>query len=119
MDNNSIEMEVMESDCEETRLVKLKEDILSVMACVLNYLSVSSYEHYYTLHHQECRKNMNYTYEKGTKTKSAITLESCKHFYECLKWLESVTDTDDPDYYEFRRKLRRFTISLASIKTSS
>jgi hypothetical protein len=102
--------------CEETRLSKLKEDILSVMACVLNYLSVSSYEHYYTLHHQECRKDMNNIYESGAKSKGTVTLESCKQFYECLKRLESVTETDDPDYYEFRRKLRRFIISLASIR---
>jgi hypothetical protein len=115
---DSVEMkakavETFEMGCEEeTRLSKLKVDILSVMACVLNYLNVSSYEHYYMLHHQECRKNMNDIYDKG-----AITLESCKHFYECLKRLEGVTETDDPDYYEFRRKLRRFTISLASIRT--
>jgi len=102
--------------CKETRLVKLKEDILLVMAGVLNYLSVSSYDYYYTQYHQECRKNMNNIYENGA---SSITVESCKHFYECLKQLESVTDTDDPDYYEFRRKLRRFIISLASIRTSS
>jgi hypothetical protein len=116
MDTNNIEMELMEVNSEETRLVKLKEDVLSVMACVLNYLSVSSYEHYYMLHHQEYRKNMNDIYEKGTKTKGAITLESCMHFYECLKRLEGVTDTDDPDYYEYRRKMRRFIISLASIR---
>jgi hypothetical protein len=118
MDNNSAEMELVEANSEETRLVKLKDDILSVMACVLNYLSVSSYEHYYTLHHQEYRKDMNNIYESGAKAKGAVTLESCKHFYECLKRLESVTETDDdPDYYEFRRKLRRFIISLASIRT--
>jgi len=119
MDINNVEMELVEANCEETRLIKLKEDVLSVMAGVLNYLSVSSYDHYYTLHHQECRKDMNDIYESGAKAKGAITLENCKHFYECLKRLESVTETDDPDYYEFRRKLRRFVISLASIRTSS
>jgi len=119
MDTNNVEMELVESGCEETRLVKLKDDILSVMACVLNYLSVSSYDNYYTLHHQEYRRDMNNIYESGAKAKGAITLESCKHFYECLKRLESVTETDDPDYYEFRRKLRRFIISLASIRASS
>ena len=69
-----------EMDCEETRLVKLKEYIMSVMAGVLNYLSVSSYDHYYTLHHQEYRKDMNKIYESGAKAKGTITLESCKHF---------------------------------------
>jgi hypothetical protein len=111
MDNNSVEMEG--GGCDETRLSKLKEDILSVMASTLNYLTVSSYDYYYTQYHQECRNEMNAVYDNGA---TSITVESCKHFYECLKRLESVTDTDDPDYYEFRRKIRRFIISLASIR---
>lgn len=115
MNNNSVEIELVEGTCEETRLSKLKEEIISVMACVLNYLNVSSYDYYYTQYHQECRKEMNAVYDRGA---SSITVESCKHFYECLKRLESVTETDDPDYYEYRRKMRRFIISLASIRPS-
>jgi len=116
MDTNNVEMEVMEGSSEETRLSKLKEDIIGVMCNVLNYMTLSSYDYYYTQYHQECRKEMNAIYDNGA---SLITVESCKHFYECLKRLESVTETDDPDYYEFRRKLRRFIISLASIRASS
>jgi hypothetical protein len=115
MDTNNVEMEVMEGSCEETRLSKLKEDIIGVMCNVLNYMTLSSYDYYYTQYHQECRKEMNAIYDNGA---SSITVENCKHFYECLKRLESVTDTDDPDYYEFRRKMRRFIISLASIRAS-
>ena len=115
MNNNSVEIELVEGTCEETRLSKLKEEIISVMACVLNYLNVSSYDYYYTQYNQECRKEMNAVYDRGA---SSITVESCKHFYECLKRLESVTETDDPDYYEYRRKMRRFIISLASIRPS-
>ena len=66
MDANNVEMELVEANCEETRLIKLKEDVLSVMAGVLNYLSVSSYDHYYTLHHQEYRKDMNDIYATAT-----------------------------------------------------
>ena len=116
MDNNSVEMELVEGFCEETRLSKMKEDILSVMCNVLNYMTLSSYDYYYTQYHQECRNEMNAVYDSGARS---ITVESCKHFYECLKRLESVTDTDDPDYYEYRRKMRRFIISLASFRTSS
>jgi hypothetical protein len=114
MDNNSAveSAETFELNCEEMRLSKLKDDIIGVMCNVLNYLTVSSYEYYYTQYHQACRKEMNAVYDKGA---SSITVESCKHFYECLKQLESVTDTDDPDYYEYRRKIRRFIISLASV----
>jgi hypothetical protein len=115
MDTNNVEMEVMEGSSEETRLSKLKEDIIGVMCNVLNYMTLSSYDYYYTQYHQECRNEMNAIYDNGA---SSITVESCKHFYECLKRLESVTDTDDPDYYEFRRKMRRFIISLASIRAS-
>jgi 16S rRNA C1402 (ribose-2'-O) methylase RsmI len=112
MDNNS-GVEIV--DCEDARLSNMKVEILGVMCNVLNYLSFSSYDYYYTQHHQECRKEMNAVYDKGA---TLITVESCKHFYECLKRLESVTDTDDPDYYEYRRKMRRFIISLSSsIKT--
>ena len=113
MDNNSVEMEVMEGGCEETRLSKLKVDIIGVMCNVLNYLTVSSYDYYYTQYHQECRNEMNAIYDNGA---SSITVENCKYFYECLKRLESVTDTDDSDYYEYRRKMRRFIISLTSIR---
>jgi hypothetical protein len=112
MDTNNVEME---GSSEETRLSKLKEDIIGVMCNVLNYMTLSSYDYYYTQYHQECRKEMNAIYDNGA---SSITVENCKHFYECLKRLESVTDTDDPDYYEFRRKMRRFIISLASIRAS-
>ena len=113
MDNNSVEMELVEGVCEETRLSKLKVDIIEVMCNVLNYMTLSSYDYYYTQYHQECRNEMNAVYDNGA---SSITVESCKHFYECLKRLESVTDTDDPDYYEYRRKMRRFIISLASFR---
>ena len=113
MDNSSVEMELVEGVCEETRLSKLRVDILGVICNVLNYMTLSSYEYYYTQYHQECRNEMNAIYDDGA---SSITVESCKHFYECLKRLESVTDTDDPDYYEYRRKIRRFIISLASIR---
>ena len=116
MDNNSIQMEsaeTFEMGCEETRLSKLRVDIIGVMCNVLNYMTLSSYEFYYTQYHQECRNEMNAIYDNGA---SSITVESCKRFYECLKRLESVTDTDDPDYYEYRRKIRRFIISLASIR---
>ena len=111
MENNSVEMETM--GCEETRLSKLRVDVIGVMCNVLNYMTLSSYDYYYTQHHQECRNEMNAIYDNGA---SSITVESCKRFYECLKRLESVTDTDDPDYYEYRRKIRRFIISLASIR---
>ena len=111
MENNSVEMETM--GCEETRLSNLRVHVIGVMCNVLNYMTLSSYEYYYTQHHQECRNEMNAIYDNGA---SSITVESCKHFYECLKRLESVTDTDDPDYYEYRRKIRRFIISLASIR---
>ena len=115
--DKSVEMELVEGVCEETRLSKMKEDILSVMASVLNYLTVSSNDYYYTQYHQECRNEMNAVYDNGASAKGTVTLETCKHFYECLKRLEGVTDTDDPDYYEYRRKMRRFIISLASIRT--
>ena len=115
MDNNGVKsVETFEMDCEDARLTKLRVDIIGVMCNVLNYMILSSYDYYYTQYHQECRNEMNAVYDKGA---SSITVESCKHFYECLKRLESVTDTDDPDYYEYRRKMRRFIISLASIRT--
>ena len=114
MDNNGVKsVETFEMDCEDARLRKLRVDIIGVMCNVLNYMTLSSYDYYYTQYHQECRNEMNAVYDKGA---SSITVESCKHFYECLKRLESVTDTDDPDYYEYRRKMRRFIISLASFR---
>jgi hypothetical protein len=114
MDNNSVKsVETFEMDCYDARLSKLRVDIIGVMCNVLNYMTLSSYDYYYTQYHQECRNEMNAIYDNGA---SSITVESCKYFYECLKRLESVTDTDDPDYYEYRRKLRRFIISLASIR---
>jgi hypothetical protein len=118
--DSGLKMETVEEvDTRECmRLTKLKDDIIEVMCNILNYLSVSSYDYHYTQYHENCRKNMNAIYQNGTDSKNALTVESCKHFYECLKGLESVTETDDPDYYTFRRKIRRLIISLASITSS-
>lgn len=109
----------IETDIREcVRLTKLKNDIIEVMCNILNYLGVSSYDYHYTQHHENCRKDMNAIYQNGINSKNEITVETCKHFYECLKMLESVTETDDPDYYTFRRKIRRLIISLVSATSS-
>jgi len=104
------EREGIESEQQPEKPMTEPETTLSLMANVLNFLSVSSYDYYYTLKHQQCRKDMDDIYDGGI-----ITFESCNHFYECLKQLESVTETDDSDYYEYRRKMRRVVIDLNKI----
>jgi hypothetical protein len=82
-------------------------EIVELMANIINYLNSSFYEGLFNQKHEEARANINAIYDTVSKTQSP-TKEDCVSFYQDLCVLTKVTDTDDPDYYIYMRQLRRY-----------
>ena len=89
--------------------------IVITMANMLNYLNVSLYEGQFTYKHEQARLKINEIYDSVVSTKTpfvAPSLETIAEFYNNVKYLKNVTDTDDPDYYQYMRELRNYYIAL-------
>jgi hypothetical protein len=87
--------------------------IISTMANMLNYLNVSLYEGQFTYKHEEARAKINEIYDSVSKMPLiAPPLDVIAEFYNSVKCLKNVTDTDDPDYYQYMRELRNYYIVL-------
>lgn len=72
----------------------------------INYLNVSFYEYQFTQKHEQARANLNNIYDIVSKTPhQPPTLEQCISFYNDVRVLERVTETDDPIYYTYKRLL--------------
>jgi len=83
--------------------------IVSIMANMLNYLNVSLYEGQFTYKHERARLKINEIYDSvSTMPFIAPSLEDTAEFYNSVKCLKNVTDTDDPDYYQYMRELRKY-----------
>ena len=85
--------------------------IVSVMAKMLNYLNVSLYEGQFTYKHEQARLKINEIYDSVSKMPNP-PLHAIAEFYNNVKCLKNVTDTDDPDYYQYMRELRNYYIAL-------
>jgi len=84
-----------------------------VLANFLNYLNASLYEAQFTQKHEEARANLNAIYDAVAATpEQEPTKEQLVSFYNNIRTLEKVTDTDDPIYYTYKRLLRRCIASL-------
>jgi hypothetical protein len=87
--------------------------IIITMANMLNYLNVSLYEGQFTYKHEQARAKINEIYDSVSKTALlAPSLYATAEFYNNVKCLQNVTDTDDPDYYQYMRELRHYYIAL-------
>ena len=89
--------------------------IVITMANMLNYLNVSLYEGQFTYKHEQARAKINEIYDSVVSTKTpfdAPSLETIAEFYNNVKCLKNVTDTDDPDYYQYMRELGNYYIVL-------
>ena len=87
--------------------------IVSVMANMLNYLNVSLYEGQFTYKHEQARAKINEIYDSVSKMPLlAPSFDVTAEFYNNVKCLKNVTDTDDPDYYQYMRELRNYYIAL-------
>jgi len=81
--------------------------VIVLFANFINYLNVSFYESQFTQKHEQARANLEEIYNNVSKTpEEPPTLEDCKSFYNDVRVLENVTDTDDPIYYTYKRILR-------------
>jgi len=81
--------------------------IVSVMANMLNYLNVSLYEGQFTYKHEQARLKINEIYDSVSKMPNP-PLHAIAEFYNNVKCLKNVTDTDDPDYYQYMRELKNY-----------
>jgi hypothetical protein len=92
-------------------------EIVTLFSNFINYLNVSYYEYHFTQTHQQARLNLDTIFSEVSKTpEKSPTLEQCISFYNDVRTLENVTETDDPDYHQYKRLLRRH---IAALSTSS
>lgn len=88
-------------------------EIVQLMANFINYLSVSLYESAFTKNHQDSLTTIHSIYDSVSLTPSmAPSLIDCEQFYQNVVCLANVTYTDDPDYYTYKRNLRKYIIDL-------
>ena len=87
--------------------------IVQCMANFMNYFSVSLYESEFMKNHEDSYATLHSIYDKVALTPSmAPSLNDSDQFYNNVVYLANVTYTDDPDYYTYKRTLRKYIIDL-------
>ena len=87
--------------------------IVQTMANFINYLSVSLYESAFTKNHQDSYTTLHSIYDSiYLKPSMPPSLIDCEQFYQNIVYLANVTYTDDPDYYTYKRGLRKYIVDL-------
>ena len=85
------------------------ENIIEIMAHMMNYLNASYYESQFTYKHEQARLNLNTIYDSVSKTPSkSPSIKDISDFYNCIKCLKNVTDTDDIDYYKYMSVFKKY-----------
>jgi hypothetical protein len=91
----------------------LVHPIVQLIADFMNYLSVSLYEDQFTKNHQDSYSALHSIYDSVASTPSTPpSLIDCEQFYQNIVYLANVTYTDDPDYYTYKRTLRKYIVDL-------
>ena len=104
-------MEAMEAT-EATEALALHH-IVQTMTHMMNYLSASLYESQFTKNHQDSYATLRSIYDSvALRPSVAPSLKDVEQFYENIVYLGSVTYTDDPDYYTYKRSLRKYFIKV-------
>ena len=89
-------------------------EIVTLLANFVNYLNASCYESLFTQKHEEARANINAIYDAVSTTPNVPpTKEQCVSFYNDVLVLTNVTHTGDPDYYIYKRLLRKYIAATA------
>jgi|UniRef100_A0A6C0EVE0 hypothetical protein len=89
------------------------DPIVQLMADFMNYFSVSLYESEFTKNHEDSYATLHSIYDKVALTPSVPpSLNDSDQFYNNIVYLANVTYTDDPDYYTYKRTLRKYIIGL-------
>lgn len=90
------------------------DQVIALFANFINYLNASYYEAQFTHKHEQARANLNAIYEIVAATPDQPpTLEQCVAFYNDIRVLENVTETDGPDYHRYKRMLRLYIAELS------
>lgn len=95
-------------------------DIVILMANIINYLNVSFYESLFTYNHEQARAELNTIYESvGLKCTEPPSLDDSINFYRNVIYLKGVTDTDDGTYHTYMRQLKSYIQKLKESSSSS
>jgi hypothetical protein len=87
--------------------------IVQTMANFMNYLSVSLYDGQFTKNYQDSYSILHSIYDSiALMPSTPPSLVDCEQFYQNIVYLANVTYTDDPDYYTFKRTLRKYIVDL-------
>ena len=79
------------------------------MTHMMNYLSVSLYESQFTKNHEDAYCVIKSIYDSvALRPYEAPLINDVKQFYDNIVYLGSVTYTEDPDYYTYKRGLRKY-----------
>ena len=82
--------------------------VVTTMANMINYLTVSLYQGQFTYNHEQAWAQLNEIYNCISKTPSiGPSLKTIQDFHGNVASLWFVTETDDPDYDRYVRQLRR------------
>jgi hypothetical protein len=88
-------------------------EIVILMANMLNYLNVSFYESLFTYNHEQARAELNAIYEFVVlKCTEPPSLDDSINFYRNVIYLKNVTDTDDITYHAYMRQLKTYIQQL-------
>ncbi len=88
-------------------------EVVEIMTHFMNYLSVSLYESQFTKNHQDSYDTLKSIYDSVTLTPSIKpSINDISQFYDNVVYLENVTFTDDPDYYAYKMKIRKYIAYL-------
>jgi hypothetical protein len=84
-------------------------EVIEIMTHMMNYLSVSLYESQFTKNHEDSYTILRTIYDSvAARPYEAPLVNDVKEFYNNIVYLGSVTYTEDPDYYTYKRKLRKY-----------
>ena len=112
MNEQIMDEQIMDEQILQSPQIKV-DPIVQIMANFMNYLSVSLYESEFTKNHQDSYAILQSIYNSISLTPSTPpSLIDCEQFYSNIVYLANVIYTDDPDYYTFKRGLRKYIIDL-------
>lgn len=95
-------------------------EIVILMANMINYLNASLYESLFTYNHQQARAELNAIYEAvSTNRMVPPSLDDIINFYRNMIYLKSVTETDDDTYHTYMRQLKSYIQKLKGSSSSS
>ena len=106
-------------EMQEMQAMEVNE-VVQVMTHMMNYLSASLYESQFTKNHEDAYSVLRSIYDSVALRPSVLpSLHDIKQFYDNVVYLGGVTYTEDPDYYTYKRKLRKYFISTSTSTSTS